>query len=83
MIPDAKSKICFDKFHVVEDLNEAIDVTRKSEMKWLDPVWRKALHTSRYTWLRNQNNLKRKHPVNYAAMFIMPNDISALLTIDA
>ena len=81
MIPDAKSKICFDKFHVVKDLNEAIDVTRKSEMKWIDPVWRKALHTSRYTWLRNQNNLERKHKETIAELKKIANKTARAWTI--
>ena len=47
--------ITFDKFHVVKQLNEAIDQVRREEQK-INPV----LKGSRYIWLKNPNNLTKK-----------------------
>jgi transposase len=47
-IPDAKNKICFDKFHITQDLNKAVDAVRKSEIKDIDNQWRQPLHLSRF-----------------------------------
>lgn len=60
-VPDAEKKICFDKFHVAQDLNRAVDGVRKDEMHKVDRKWRKPLHLSRFLWLRNQNNLTTSH----------------------
>lgn len=60
-IPNAEKKICFDKFHVAQDLNRAVDGVRKSEMHKVDKEWRKPLHLSRFLWMRNQDNLTTKH----------------------
>ena len=46
------ASITFDKFHVVKQLNEALDEVRRSEQK-LNPL----LKGSRYIWLKNPNNL--------------------------
>ena len=37
-IPGAKNKICFDKFHIAQDLNKAVDAVRKSEIKNVDKI---------------------------------------------
>jgi transposase len=60
-IPDAKNKICFDKFHIAQDLNKAVDAVRKSEIKDVDNKWRQPLHLSRFAWLRNEKTLTVKH----------------------
>lgn len=60
-IPDAKNKICFDKFHIAQDLNKAVDAVRKSEIKNVDNKWRQPLHLSRFAWLRNEKTLTVKH----------------------
>ena len=46
------ANVTFDKFHVVKQLNEALDAVRRSEQK-LNPL----LKGSRYIWLKNPNNL--------------------------
>lgn len=60
-IPNAKDKICFDKFHVIQDLNKAVDGVRKSEVARIDKTHRKSLHLSRFIWLRNEQNLSETH----------------------
>ena len=46
------ASITFDKFHVIKQLNEALDEVRRNEQK-LNPL----LKGSRYIWLKNPNNL--------------------------
>jgi len=46
------ANITFDKFHVIKQLNEAIDHIRRQEAK-INPC----LKGSRYIWLKNPNNL--------------------------
>ena len=60
-IPDAKSKICFDKFHAIQDLNKAVDGVRKTEMAHVVPSHRRSLHLSKYIWMRNNQNLTDTH----------------------
>jgi transposase len=60
-IPNAKDKICFDKFHVIQDLNKAVDGVRKSELGHIATQHRRSLHLSRYVWMRNEDNLTEAH----------------------
>ena len=48
----ANANITFDKFHVIKQLNEAIDQIRRQETK-INPC----LKGSRYIWLKNPQNL--------------------------
>jgi transposase len=50
-LPNAS--ITFDKFHVIKQLNEAVDLIRRSEAK-INPL----LKGTRYLWLKNPENLK-------------------------
>jgi transposase len=59
-IPDAKRKIAFDKFHVAQSLNQAVDEVRKDERKKLTQESRDHLKGSRFLWLRNGSNLDRE-----------------------
>ena len=49
-LPNAS--VTFDKFHIIKQLNEAIDVVRRNETA-INPC----LKGSRYIWLKNPNNL--------------------------
>ncbi len=46
------AKITYDKFHLMKNLNEAVDEVRRSEQKQRD-----GLKRTRYLWLRNQEDL--------------------------
>ena len=59
-IPDAASKIAFDKFHVAKYLSEAVDKVRKQEHKALMSEGWEDLKGSKYEWLTNLRNLSRK-----------------------
>ncbi|MDR2531915.1 MAG: ISL3 family transposase [Oscillospiraceae bacterium] len=56
-LPNAS--ITFDKFHVVKQLNEAIDEIRRNEQK-INPC----LKGSRYIWLKNPANLTARQQSN-------------------
>ena len=60
-IPHAKTKICFDKFHVIKDLNEAVNAIRKSETKKVSSDWRQPLQRTRFHWLRGPSTLTADH----------------------
>jgi transposase len=62
-VPEATSKICFDKFHVAQDLNKAVDAVRRKESSVIVPDKRKALHLSRFIWLRNEDRLTENHHI--------------------
>ena len=47
-----EARITFDKFHVVKQMNEAVDEVRRKEQKY-----NQNLKLSRYIWLKNPNNL--------------------------
>lgn len=47
------TQITFDKFHIMEIINEAVDEVRRQEQKE-----RLELARTRYLWLKNQGNLK-------------------------
>jgi transposase len=57
-VPDAASKIVFDKFHITAYLTKAVDLTRRAMMRdaTLD---RTALKGTKYTWLYSFANLDR------------------------
>ena len=49
------AQLTFDKFHVMQIINHAVDEVRRQEQKE-----RPELRKSRYIWLKNQQNLKAK-----------------------
>jgi len=59
-IPDAQSKIAFDKFHVAKYLGAAVDKVRKQEHKALMSEGWEDLKGTKYDWLSNLRNLSRK-----------------------
>ena len=57
-VPDAGSKIVFDKFHITAYLTKAVDLTRRAMMRDTT-LERTALKGTKYTWLRSFANLDR------------------------
>lgn len=56
-VHNAERKICFDKFHVAQHLGDAVDKVRRGEHRELVAAGNTALTGSRYTWLRNPENM--------------------------
>ncbi|MGH9656582.1 MAG: ISL3 family transposase, partial [Bryobacteraceae bacterium] len=59
-LPDADTKIAFDKFHVAKYLGDAVDKVRRAEHKALRAQGREDLMRSKYLWLRNPGNMPRE-----------------------
>jgi len=61
MIPDARKKIAFDRFHVAQGINRARDLVRREESNRLQAVLNdKSLAGTRYMWLKSGETLSRK-----------------------
>jgi len=56
--------IVFDRFHVVKAFNKVIDDIRNEESRKADAAGRKTLKGSKYLFLKNWGNLKRKQRGN-------------------
>lgn len=55
-----ESKICFDKFHLVQYLNKAVDQVRRREVKEQEE-----LKNTRYIWLKDIANLTDKQRLKF------------------
>jgi transposase len=56
-VPDADTKIVFDKFHVMSCLNKATDQVRRQEHKELQNQNNEVLKGTKYWWLYNPDNI--------------------------
>jgi transposase len=60
-LPNAE--VTFDKFHLMKNLNEAVDEVRRSEQKQ-----REGLKRTRYLWLKNQEDLDKEDQTKVASL---------------
>ncbi len=67
-VPDAGSKIVFDKFHVAQHLGNAVDEVRRKENKALKAEGDDRLKGTRYDWLRNPVEMKPEDRRAFAAL---------------
>jgi transposase len=67
-VPEAKSKIVFDRFHIAKHMGEAVDQVRKDENRELLAVGDETLVGSKYLWLWRQENLPEKHQDWFAGL---------------
>jgi transposase len=56
-VPDADSKIVFDRFHVVRTVTEAVDRVRRQEHQRLTAEGDDRLKGTKHLWLYNQENV--------------------------
>ena len=63
--PDAETKIVFDKLHVMKQVNEAVDFTRKEENLILLEKGVADLMGTKYIWLCSSKNLSEKYRERY------------------
>ncbi len=56
-IPEARTKIAFDHFHIAQSLTNALNTTRKGELLLVDSQLRQTVHRSRFYWLKNRHSL--------------------------
>lgn len=67
-IPDADSKIGFDRFHVAKLLGDAIDKVRRQEHKALLADGVGTLKGSKYAWLTNPENMTHAQHARFTAL---------------
>lgn len=67
-LPDADTKIAFDKFDVAKYLGDAVDKVRRAEHKALWVQGRDDLVHSKYQWLRNPSNMNRSQWHNFEGL---------------
>lgn len=67
-IPEADSKIVFDKFHVAQHLSQAVDKVRRQENKTLRAVGDDSLVGTRYDWLKNPTAMAPKDRREFAEL---------------
>ncbi len=60
-VPDADSKIAFDKFHVAKHLGDAVDKVRRQEHKALKAIGDETLKNTKYIWLQNPENMSESY----------------------
>lgn len=57
-VPDAREKICFDRFHVAQLFGKAVDQVRRQETKELTRLGDRRLRGTRYLWLKGADRLQ-------------------------
>lgn len=67
-LPEADSKIVFDKFHIAKHLSEAVDQVRRREHKQLKAAGDDCLAGTRYDWLRHPARMEPEDRKQFAAL---------------
>jgi transposase len=65
-LPDAETKMVFDRFHVMVHMGTAVDTVRKREHKALRADGLDTLTGSKYLWLYSAENLPDVHRARFA-----------------
>jgi transposase len=67
-VPDGKIKIVFDRFHIMQHMNEAVDKVRKWENRLLLEEDNEVLKGSKYLWLFAEENIPEKMAERFASL---------------
>lgn len=59
----ANAKVCYDKFHLIKYLNQAVDQVRRQEAKTQEE-----LKNTKYIWLKDKINLTEKQRITFEAI---------------
>lgn len=59
-VPGAEEKIAFDRFHVAQHLNNAVDTVRKREHRELRASGDRRLTRTKYLWLQNPERMSEE-----------------------
>ena len=70
-VPGWEDKIVFDRFHVMQQLGQAVDGVRKQEHRQLRALGDDSLTGSKYLWLYGNENLPERHEERFAALRAM------------
>ncbi len=64
-IPEARKKVVFDHFHIVQSLKDTLNTTRKGGLLLVDRQLRQTAHRSRFHWFKNRHSLSNTALVWY------------------
>lgn len=67
-VPFADDKIVFDKFHIAQNLGQAVDQVRRSEHRRLRAEGDSPLTGTKFDWLRNPGSFTRAAARSFAAL---------------
>ena len=70
-VPDWENKVVFDRFHVMQQLGDAVDTVRKEEHRALKAVGDDSLTGSKYAWLYSNENRPERYEEKFAALQAM------------
>ena len=67
-LPEANSKIVFDRFHVQGYLSKAVDMVRRQENRELVKEDDERLKGTKYLWLKNPENMTKKQRSRFRSL---------------
>ena len=67
-VPDGRSKIVFDRFHIMKHMTDAVDRVRKAEHRRLQAEGDETLKRTKYLWLYSEENLPEPAREQFAAL---------------
>jgi transposase len=67
-LPLAKSRIVFDRFHIIKQMNQAVDKVRLGEHRSMSETGRSLLKGTKHLWLYGRENLPDKHRSAFAEL---------------
>jgi transposase len=70
-VPDGRSKIVFDRYHVMLHMNNAVDQVRRSEHRQRQAEGDDTLKGTKYLWLFAEENVPQSHAARFAALRAM------------
>ena len=71
-----KAEIVYDKFHIVKNLNEAVDQVRREETRKAEKEKKPIVKGERYNILRNNENLKPEQRIRLQALLDLNENIN-------
>lgn len=67
-IPDADAKIVFDRFHVMQQVNQAVDIVRRREHRELVERGDERLKRTKYLWLYAKEHVPARRRQEFTAL---------------
>jgi transposase len=67
-VPDGRSKIVYDRFHIRKHMTEAVDSVRKWEHRQLHAQGDETLKRTKYLWLYSEENLPKSSKERFAVL---------------
>jgi transposase len=70
-VPEAASKMVFDRFHIMQHMGEAVDRVRRGEHRALRALGDETLTRSKYLWLYGAENVPAHHEDRFLSLLKM------------